>query len=65
VSDSLRYPEVLELVQGAEATLARPVRPTVLSLNEWRTQSSRPDSFAAKVASQPRLFVMGSESDID
>jgi predicted nucleotidyltransferase len=65
VSDSLHYPDVIEALQAAEATLSRPVKPTVLSLKEWRRQRSRPDSFAARVASQPRLFVIGSTDDID
>ncbi len=64
VSDSLGYAEVFEAVQAAEGVLARPVKPTVLSLKEWRKQSRVRDSFAARIASQPRLFVIGTESDI-
>ena len=64
VSDSLRYPEAYEALQAAEATLARPIKPAVLSLKEWRKQSSRPDSFAARIASQPRLFVIGTDDDL-
>lgn len=64
VSDSLGYPEVFEALQAAEAVLARPVKPTVLSMKEWRKQSRARDSFASRIAAQPRLFVIGSESDI-
>jgi predicted nucleotidyltransferase len=64
VSDSLQYPEAYELLQGTEAILARPVNPTVMTLKEWRKQSSQKDSFAARIASQPRLFVIGSEDDL-
>ena len=64
VSDSLGYPEVFDALQPAEDALARPVKPTVLSLEEWRKQSRARDSFAARIAAQPRLFVIGSERDI-
>jgi predicted nucleotidyltransferase len=64
VSDSLEYPQVFEALQAAEAVLARPVQPTVLSQKEWRKQSRTSNSFAARIASQPRLFVLGTENDI-
>jgi predicted nucleotidyltransferase len=64
VSDSLEYPQVFEALQAAEAVLARPVHPTVLSQKEWRKQSRTSNSFAARISSQPRLFVLGTENDI-
>jgi predicted nucleotidyltransferase len=64
ISDSLRYPDLFEALQKAEAVLGRPVNPTVMTLAEWRTRRARGGSFAARVASQPRVFVIGSEDDI-
>jgi predicted nucleotidyltransferase len=64
ISDSLDYQRVFEVVQAAEEVLARPIRPTVLSVKEWRKQSSTRNSFAARIASQPRIFVIGTENDI-
>jgi len=64
ISDALGYPEVFEAVQKAEATLARTVNPTVMSLADWRAKKSRRDSFAARVAAQPKLFVFGSDDDL-
>lgn len=64
VSDSLRYPDLFEAVQTAEAALARKVSPTVLSRTEWRAKRQRADSFAARIASQPKLFVVGGEDDL-
>jgi predicted nucleotidyltransferase len=64
ISDRLQYPEVFEALQIAESTLARPVHPTVMTTADWRAKRSRGDSFAARVAKQPKLFVMGSEDDI-
>jgi predicted nucleotidyltransferase len=65
VSDSVEYPEVFEALQPVERALARPIRPTVLTVTEWRRQTATPDSFAARVAHDRRLFVLGTDDDID
>ena len=64
VSDVLRYPDLFEALQRAEATLARKVNPTVLTLADWRAKRARRDSFAFRVAAQPKLFVIGSDEDL-
>lgn len=64
ISERLSYPDVFEAVQGAESILARPVNPTVMSPAEWRAKRAKKDSFTARVAGQPRLFVIGSEHDL-
>lgn len=51
-------------MQTAESALARKVSPTVLSRTEWRAKRQRVDSFAARIASQPKLFVIGGEGDL-
>ena len=64
ISERLSYPDLFEALQGAEAVLARPVNPNVMSVAEWRTKRSRKDSFATRIGGQPRLFVIGSEDDL-
>jgi predicted nucleotidyltransferase len=64
ISERLSYPDIFEAVQGAEVVLARPVNPNVMSPAEWRVKRAKKDSFAARVAGQPRLFVIGSEDDL-
>jgi len=64
ISDRLRYPDLLDALQGAEAVLARPINPNVMNLAEWRRKRATKDSFAARVSSQPRLFVIGSDDDL-
>jgi len=64
VSDSLRYADLFEALQKAEAHLGRKVNPTVTTLAQWRTKRSQGDSFAARVAAGPRVFVIGSEDDL-
>jgi predicted nucleotidyltransferase len=64
ISDRLGYPDLFEAMQSAEAVLARPVNPNVMSLAEWRRKRAIKDSFAARISSRPRLFVVGSDDDI-
>jgi len=64
ISDSLRYADLFETLQAAEAVLGRTVNPTVMTLAQWRTKRGRQDSFAGRVASQSRVFVIGSDDDL-
>ena len=64
VSDSLKYSDLFETLQAAEAVLARTVNPTVMTLGQWRAKRARADSFAARVAAQPRIFLIGSDDDL-
>lgn len=64
VSESLRYPELFEALQAAEAELGRTINPTLLTPAQWRARRSRGDSLVARVAAQPRIFVIGSADDL-
>jgi predicted nucleotidyltransferase len=64
ISDSLRYEDVYAALQEAEALLARTVNPTVMSVKAWRAKRAKADSFVARIAARPRLFVMGSDDDL-
>jgi predicted nucleotidyltransferase len=63
ISDSLRYADLFRELHAAEELLARPINPTVISLSDWRTKRLIEDSFIARVAAQPKLFVIGSDDD--
>jgi len=41
------------------------VSPLFLSVRDWKRKASQKDSFAAKVKAQPKLFVFGSEEDVE
>jgi predicted nucleotidyltransferase len=64
LSDSLRYADLFEALQAAEATLGRTINPTVMTVAQWRAKRARTDSFAARVASQSRVFVIGSDDEL-
>jgi predicted nucleotidyltransferase len=65
ISDSIGYPDLFETLQQAEAILDRKVNPTVMGPKEWKAKRRSKNSFASRVSAQPRLFVLGGESDID
>lgn len=62
VSDELSYPDLYDAIQAAEETLARPVNPTLMKTAEWSRKRKESDSFAKRIAGQPRLFVIGNEN---
>jgi predicted nucleotidyltransferase len=64
ISDTLRYADLFEALQTAETRLARPINPTVMSVADWRAKRAQVDSFAGRLAAQPKLFVIGSDDDL-
>jgi predicted nucleotidyltransferase len=64
ITDKLEYAEVFAALKDAEAALARPVNPTLMTRAEWRRKRAEADSFAARIAAQPRLFVLGSDDEL-
>lgn len=61
---ALRYPDLFEALQEAETVLGRTINPTVMTVAQWRAKRAREDSFAARVAGQERVFVIGSDDDL-
>jgi len=64
ISDDLTYPDLFKTLARAEAALARPVNPNVMTRKEWRAKRAKHDSFAARIAAGPRLFLLGSDDDL-
>ncbi len=65
VSATLGLADLYEVLQGAESALGRPVNPNIMTPEEWKKRLQVPDSFAARIASQPHMFVLGGERDFD
>jgi predicted nucleotidyltransferase len=65
VADSLTHAEVFEALQGAETALGRKINPTVMSRAQWRSKRSRADSFVSRISRQPRVFLFGSDDDLE
>lgn len=64
VADDLDYAALYAALPEAEAVLSRPINPSLMSRAEWRRKRAEDDSFAARIAAQPRLFVIGSDDDL-
>ena len=64
VSDRLSHADLFEILEPVESALGRSISPTVMSLKEWRTKRANRGSFASRIASGPKLFVLGDESDL-
>jgi predicted nucleotidyltransferase len=64
ISDDLDYATLVAALAVAEQSLARPVSPNLMTRAEWRRKRAEADSFTARVASQPKLFVIGAEDDL-
>lgn len=64
IGEDVSYAEVYEALQAVESSLGRPVNPTVFSGAEWARKRQESQSFVAKVAARPKLFLIGSEQDL-
>jgi predicted nucleotidyltransferase len=64
IADDLDYATLVAALAAAEESLARPVSPNLMTRAEWRRKRLDADSFAARIAVQPKLFVIGAEDDL-
>jgi predicted nucleotidyltransferase len=64
IGDGLNYSELYTALQNVENALGRKVSPTFLSPRDWRRKASEKGSFVSKVSALPKLFVFGSEQDL-
>lgn len=62
VSEDITYPEAYEALQEVEGVIARTINPTVMTPREWSKKQRGSDSFAKRIAAQPKLFIIGDES---
>jgi predicted nucleotidyltransferase len=62
--DELDYVGIYKMIKSAEDILHRPLNPKLTTLDEWRKKISKGNSFIAKVAKQPKLFIYGSDDDL-
>ena len=65
LSDELTYPDAYQALQVTEHRLARTINPTVMTRREWKRKRDATDSFTKRIASQPKLFVIGDEDALD
>jgi predicted nucleotidyltransferase len=64
IGDDLTYTDLYAGLEKAESTIGRKVNPTFLALDDWRRKVSTKDSIIAKISTQPKHFIFGSETDL-
>ena len=64
IGDELSYSELYAALQNVDNALGRKVSPTFLSRKDWRRKASDKGSFISKVNALPKIFVLGSEKDL-
>ena len=64
IGDELSYSELYTVLQNAENLLRRKVSPTFLSLENWQRKASQKGSFVNKIRALPKIFIFGSEQDL-
>jgi predicted nucleotidyltransferase len=65
IGDDLSYTDLYAGLQRAESTLRRSVNPTFLSHDDWRRKVGQKNSVIAKIITQPKLFIFGSQADLE
>jgi predicted nucleotidyltransferase len=59
------FGEVVNLVFDAQTTLQREINPKVFSTVDWQTKLAANSSFVLDVLAKPKLFLIGSQDDLD
>jgi predicted nucleotidyltransferase len=65
IGDELDYTGIYEALHEAETMLRRPVNPNLITLRDWYKKISDENPFFVKVKEQPKLFIYGSEHDLE
>jgi predicted nucleotidyltransferase len=65
IVDESSYSELYTALLDVEDILCRKVSPMFLSLNDWRRKVSEKGSFISKINALPKIFVVGSEKDLE
>ena len=65
IGEDITYSDLYVGLQKVESALGRPVNPTILDIGEWRRRRAGKNAFVKKLSGQPKIFVVGSEADLD
>ena len=65
VGTELSYSPVYAALQKAEKTLLRSVNPNLITPGEWKRKHAEKGSFVRKISEQPKLFVLGSQHELE
>jgi predicted nucleotidyltransferase len=64
VSEKLTYPDIMSALTEVESKLGRTVNPTLYKPEEFSKRIHTDSSFVKRVLEQPKIFLIGTEDDI-
>lgn len=64
IGDDLNYSDLYSAAQEAELKLKRPVHPLFMSPQDWQRHVTDEGSVLNKISQSPKLFFIGSESEL-
>lgn len=65
VSATVGYQDLIEALQPAEKRIGRKINPTVYKPAELRRKRAERNSFVVRVLQQPKIFVIGSDGELE
>jgi predicted nucleotidyltransferase len=64
IGDELDYSDLYSAAQDVEAALGRKINPIFLAAKDWQRKAAEKGSLVRKITATPRIFVIGSEDDL-
>jgi predicted nucleotidyltransferase len=64
IGDDLNYSDLYTAAQNAETTLGRKLNPLFFSPEDWHRKASDEGSVFNKISRSPKIFIIGSEEDL-
>jgi len=64
IGEQIAYGDIFIALQNAEKTLQRPINPNLMTPDEWKQRRSNKSAFVTKIIEQPKLFVLGTDSEL-
>ncbi len=65
VSELLTYTDVMVVLSDTEQLLDRPINPSIYAKEQIKTKLSDKNSFLTRVLEQPKLWIKGTDNDIN
>lgn len=64
LSDTLAYPDLFLLLEKIEPQVARPINPSIYSVEEWQQKLREGNNFLIQVVKQPKIFLIGTDDEL-
>ena len=65
VGENLAYPDIISALQPVEQRINRKISVQMITLDEFKEKRSSGNPFILNVLSKPRLFLIGSDNDLE